>query len=341
MKSSCFSPLLGFLGLFLTVPLFVLAQGPLAPPGAPGPTMKSLDEVYSAADAARQVGVRMGPETTPGDADSTYIIDEPGFYYLGEPFIGEDAKNGITVTTDTVTINLHGFTMTGTDSSLNAIKATSGAWLTVQDGTLLNWPAKGIWTGRGARIVNVAVREITGVGIDAGSDSYVEGCRVAGSSTGIRTGEQSFIERCIVDTCLGTGVSFSGDCQVRNSVSSHNGGDGFRQSSASGAIIENCRAASNGASGFNVCSRSMISNNIADGNTVAGIESRCGRNILTGNFLYSNGTGVELSSDNEEHVRGNTFVNNTKDIASTTGNYVALFQKLSGATNPFANLTDQ
>jgi hypothetical protein len=48
--------------------------------------MKTLDEV--------EPRIPIGPDTTPGDSDSTYKITEPGSYYLTDNFTS-DFKHGI------------------------------------------------------------------------------------------------------------------------------------------------------------------------------------------------------------------------------------------------------
>ena len=57
----------------LPVPRPAFAQGPLTPPGAPAPTMKSLDQV--------EPRIAVNSTNTPGGADSLYKITQPGSYY--------------------------------------------------------------------------------------------------------------------------------------------------------------------------------------------------------------------------------------------------------------------
>ena len=74
---------------------FLLAQGPLTPPGAPAPTMKTLDQV----EARKPIG----PSTT------SVTISSPGSYYLA----GDIAVTGtgISITSGDVTLDLNGFTV--------------------------------------------------------------------------------------------------------------------------------------------------------------------------------------------------------------------------------------
>src|SRR5580698_3192796 len=81
------------------------AQGSLTPPGAPAPTMKSLDQVE-----ARTI---VDAANTPGDASDLFIISQPGSYYLTANLAGASGKNGIEITTNNVTLDLNGFSLQG------------------------------------------------------------------------------------------------------------------------------------------------------------------------------------------------------------------------------------
>src|SRR5882757_10456894 len=53
-------------------PCTCFAQGSLTPPGAPAPTMKSLDQLEPRTDVLK----------LSGDGANSYIISQPGSYYL-------------------------------------------------------------------------------------------------------------------------------------------------------------------------------------------------------------------------------------------------------------------
>ncbi|GAG42986.1 unnamed protein product, partial [marine sediment metagenome] len=91
----------------------VSQAGDLNPPGPPAPTMKTLDEV--------EPRIPIGPETTPGDANSLYVITERGSYYLTGNITGVGGKNGIEINSNDVTLDLKGFALIGMPESVDGI----------------------------------------------------------------------------------------------------------------------------------------------------------------------------------------------------------------------------
>src|SRR6478609_8841062 len=92
----------------LSIPLLALltaiapAQGPLPPPGAPGPTMKTLDQIEPRTDIA----------TLPGDGTYLHVISASGSYFLsGNLTNAASGKGGISITANEVTVDLGGFTI--------------------------------------------------------------------------------------------------------------------------------------------------------------------------------------------------------------------------------------
>src|SRR5260370_6407387 len=78
----------------------LFAQGNLAPPGAPAPTMKSLDQI----------------EARTPISSAPFTISAPGSYYLTKD-LSVTTGNGITISADNVTLDLNGFTISSTAAS--------------------------------------------------------------------------------------------------------------------------------------------------------------------------------------------------------------------------------
>jgi hypothetical protein len=87
---------LGILGAILCTVQKASAQGPLAPPGAPAPTMLSLSQVEP---------------RTPITNTTAVTISAPGSYYLTAN-ISVTSGSAITITASQVTLDLNGFTIT-------------------------------------------------------------------------------------------------------------------------------------------------------------------------------------------------------------------------------------
>ena len=192
--------------LLLSIP-FARAQGPITPPGAPGATMKRLDEV--------EPRTNLNAANTPGDSTSVFVITQPGSYYLTGNVAVTGAGgvvNGIKIFSDNVTLDLNGFTI----SSTNAAAAGSGVLLggsaagTVNANvTILNGTIKGTTTYTtfnntytpGGFANGVA---LTGLGVTNGRVSGLNVQGVGGAGISFNGGT---VEKSNVSTAGGTGIN--------------------------------------------------------------------------------------------------------------------------------------
>jgi hypothetical protein len=172
----------------------VLAQGPLTPPGAPAPTMKTLDQVEP---------------RTPISAFGT-TLTTPGSYFLTANLVsGSSTNDGILVRADNVTIDLNGFSIIST----SAAGATSPAGIRI-DGSLTPISNVTVCNGRITgfdRAVRVQ-NSFSNIIVD---NIHAADCRRAGieANSISPTGSQNItIRRCVVDGIDGTGEGTNVSC---------------------------------------------------------------------------------------------------------------------------------
>jgi hypothetical protein len=170
--------------LAINIPLpTAFAQGSLAPPGAPGPTMLTLS----------QIAPRTPISSVP------FNITQPGSYYLtGNLTVG--GGNAITIATNGVTLDLSGFTISSTAASANSCGILINSAL--QNITVANGFIRGGVTNNGSGVyngggflfglyytgnapVNVLVSRVSvsgcldfGIFLNIGDSTVVESCTV-------------------------------------------------------------------------------------------------------------------------------------------------------------------
>ena len=137
-KNRIMQPAAALLPSFLVLlPSSLRAQGSLTPPGAPAPGMKTLSQIEPRTPVATN--------TTPGDSGDSFVISQPGSYYLTTNILGASGKNGISISCGNVTLDLHGFTMQGVPGSLDGI-VVAGTYTntTVRNGVVTGWGNNGV-----------------------------------------------------------------------------------------------------------------------------------------------------------------------------------------------------
>jgi len=299
---------LAFLSSFILLSS-AFSQGSLTPPGAPAPTMKSLDQIASH-------GIPLNSANTPGDANNHFIISQPGSYYLtGNLAVSE--TNAIRVAAAGVTIDLNGFQISrasGTGGDAFTILAASHN-CTIKNGTI-NGFLDGVdsitVTPRSCIFQNLTVTNCTGIGLRAGEGAMLENCSVHDCSgiAGIITGDGATMLNCTANRNTATsGIQAGNASSLSNcSVSNNNGTNGILASSD--AALINCGAYNNTETnaGISASAASVLTNCTASGNlAVYGFDIGNG-SIVTGCNASFNSSSA-TSSAGFHSFGGSVFTN--------------------------------
>ena len=171
----------------------LFAQGPLTPPGAPAPTMKTLAQI----------------EARTPISSAPFTITNSGSYYLTTN-ISVTSGTAITISASGVTLDLNGFTISSTEATPAGTGILLGSGSGVQDIRIFNGHIKGsvayvapnytgpgflngiAWTG--STPLNVRVTDLT-----------VSGCGLQGIDLGTDYSSTA-ADRCNVRTVGGSGI---------------------------------------------------------------------------------------------------------------------------------------
>jgi hypothetical protein len=229
--------------------------------------MKTLDQV--------EPRIPVDATHTPGDDNSTYIISQPGSYYLTGNLVGESAKTGILIQADFVTLDLNGFQVLGAGGSSLGIAGPSYNYTRISNGTVSGWGATGISCGMEAMLDHISSHQNGGHGfsmlqrgiicdckadsnglggLSVGAYSNVSRCTAFGNGgDGISVLQISQIQDCIASSnAPGNGIVVSFSCRVSNSISSNNAAGiyGLGANGSGGSIVEGCSVYGNGNNGI-------------------------------------------------------------------------------------------
>ncbi len=240
--------------------------GPLNPPAGPiAPTNKTLEEV--------EPRIAVNATNTPGDADSVFMIDQPGSYYLTDNLQGVPAgKHGIEITAADVTLDLNGFRIFGSPGSLDGVRST-GVRTVVRNGEIRVMDGSGI----NCQLELCVVEDVLAIACD----EY--GIRLGGAESTVRrsiaklcnsadpglvgisvSGFGGIVEHCASVENDGTGIQVGSYGTVRGCLAFDNGNKGI--SGIVGAVIVECFVADNSGNGIDVTTGGLIRSCLASGN---------------------------------------------------------------------------
>jgi hypothetical protein len=258
-----------WLALAIGCALTVMAVGgPLDPPAGPvDSTYKTLDEV----EARRPVNDTFAPPST----GSRHVITSSGSYYLTGNLTVSGLDNAIEVTAPNVTIDLNGYTITGS--------------------TLFGAPQRGVFVANAVQDGILTLRNGTITGF---------------AQAGVRSA-QSDVSVILRDLVLaanpGSGAFVSGDCDAASCQFLRNGNSGLV--AGFGSMVRDCRALDNGGFGISVLTGSVL-DCVVEGSGVDGISAGSideGLSIVRGNVVSSSG-GFGVSGLNAI-IEGNAIAN--------------------------------
>jgi len=295
------------------------AQGTLAPPGTPAPTMKTLDQLEP------RIPIKEAP----------FEIKEPGSYYFTKNLTNASITSpGITVNADNVTIDMCGFTLTGLGlrNQSGIYQSDSYHSLRILNGKIMAFQGTGdiagiIAVGKSNRIENIQTFS-NQIGIASGDSSVIIGCTAvdnldlgiyAGSGSvvtqcasrnnaddGIKVGEGSTISGCAVRSNQGNGYDLDKGGVIFNSTASFNNYNGIMTKEC--CTITNCSTTYNDLSGISVNRNCNISGCISDYNETNGITTGNYSSVTDCESSYNKLDGINMK--NGTKVMHNIFCQN-------------------------------
>jgi parallel beta-helix repeat protein len=373
MKTNlCFALLTLPLAFFLSPSAF--PQGALTPPGAPAPTMKTLDQIEA--------------RTPIPGGTAPFTISQPGSYYLtGNLSISGGNNNGITVSASSVTIDLNGFALAGSGATSGTGILIGGgiANVTIRNGTIRNWGAHGINgagnskvraenlrvfgnSGNGilvdvnGEVLNCVAESNVGAGIKGLDNCLVKDSQAISTTgtnaPGISFGAGAVVTGCVASGNSGNGITVGNVCKIENCTVLSNTGDGVH----GGVVVEvsGCVAASN-ANGINLGDHALVSDCHTNGNTAGGvlvadfsIVRGCtadfngsggapGINVIgSGNRIEANNVtrnseGIRVSGSGNLVIR-NSARGNTINYINASGNDVGPIGSAATSTSSWTNI---
>ncbi|HEU6449390.1 MAG TPA: right-handed parallel beta-helix repeat-containing protein [Verrucomicrobiae bacterium] len=316
--------------LSLLVSNYIFAQGSLTPPGAPAPTMKSLDQI--------EPRIPVSASTTPGNGNNLYIISQPGSYYLTTNIVTVTnyGATGIEILPNNVTLDLNGFSVICTSTNIG----TYGIYIpntqtniTVRNGTINGW-YYGVFSinGDSANLVFerlnavncVKVNNSNGYGMTLNGPAVLRDCTFEGNGTGaacnnnVSTGS-SVITGCTASHNYFSGIVCSGSGIISDCTANNNSSVGidvafnqFGSSSTDGCLVSGCTVNNNYFGIYIQGARNRIENNHAVNNSY-GIYVYDGGGPYTNNIIVKNsveGSGVANYTITGAQIVG-PFITNT------------------------------
>jgi hypothetical protein len=286
--------------------------------------MKSLSQIEPRTDVL----------TLPGDNANQYIISRSGSYYLSTNVVGANAKSGIAIVTNDVTLDLCGFSALGVPGSTHGVYISGGYTnIIVRNGIVSAWGNTGVYAST-ATARNLVLERLT-VSANGFSGIYVFGSGV--------------VRDCTAQGNSYNGLYCAGAFQVLNCSSRDNANFGIYVAPGS---VSDCLVHNSGYSGIyvdapgsQVIGNTCIGNNSGANSGHAGIVVNDARNRIENNHVSASGyAGILVSA-----TYANNLIIKNSVIGSGTNNYVVPGAQIVGPlitntgtitnSNPWANFS--
>jgi hypothetical protein len=267
----------------LAVATSALAQGPLTPPAAPAPTLKTLGQI----------------EPRTHITNLPFTITRPGSYYLATNLIYAGG-NGINIDTNDVTIDLNGFALDGAHGGFgNGIDAGLHTRnVIIRNGIVQRWGGTGVDVGTADEVLleDLLVSSNGYRGIECGNNVRAARCTVTGNDDmGFFTFGPASVVDCSARRNGYHGFYLIGDAVIERSSSEFNFGDGI--SLFSGSLAVNCVARGNQTNGFLLENGSRTFNCVAIENYRDGFNAEIGCSIESCSTFENRQHGISVSND--------------------------------------------
>lgn len=339
LRNSKVTPVIGLIiGAVIGLVCFRLTYvnaGNLEPSAAPGPTMKTLDEV--------EARIPISGSTTPL---GTFTISKSDSYYLTGN--RSCSGTGIAVNVDDVTIDLNGYSLIGPGSGTNnGIYMSGRKNVEIRNGTIRSFGSYGIAEdtpdGKCHRVFAVTTSGNGAAGIFLGGFGHiVKNCTsLSNAEGGIYSDWYSMVTGNTVRQNGETGIYASHGSLVEGNLANQNGnsgiGTGFGSTVINNTSYENEQSGIECGSGSMVLNNTVRENNTSDSDIYAGIRasSYC---FVRGNIATSNNQNNIFTNHANIVVENNLVTDSTFGIffyPTMTGSCFYANNRASGNTTNY------